>query len=179
MTRFGLFRVKRPYGIHRVPEDSFACALLLPLTIPDVSGATPNAETTAGGQTVTISGTGFQPDATVTIGGVAATGVIVASATSLTAVTPHHPAGAADVAVVNPGSQIGTRSAAYTFVEPANGVRVTVTRSGNDLVLTWPATAQTSYTIFRNTSPTGFTGSTNLQTTAGTTYTDVGAVSSA
>ena len=126
MTRFGLFRVKRPYRIHRVPEGAFACALLLPLTIPEVSGATPNAGTTAGGQTVTISGTGIQPDA----------------------------------AVVNPGGQIGTRS-------------------GADLVLTWLATGQASYTIYRNTSPTGFTGSTNLQTTAGTTYTDVGAVSSA
>lgn len=126
MTRFGLFRVKRSHGIPRVPEGAFACARLLPLTIPDVSGATPNAGTTAGGQTVTISGTGIQPDA----------------------------------AVVNPGSQIGTLS-------------------GADLVLTRPATGQTSFTIYRHTPPTGFTGSTILQTTAGTIYTDVGAVSSA
>ena len=121
--------------------------------IAATSTGTPSSGTTAGGQAVTIAGTGFQPDAMVTVGGVAATGVVVASATSLTAVTPHHPAGVVDVAVINPGSQIGTRSAAYTFVEPANGVRVTVTRSGNDLVLTWPATGQTSYTIYRNTHP--------------------------
>ena len=80
MTRFGPFRMKRPYGIHRVLENA-------------VTGALPPAKETS-------------------FGGVAATVVVVASATSLTAVTPHHPAGAADVAVVNPGSQIGPRSAA-------------------------------------------------------------------
>ena len=126
---------------------------------------------------MTVSGTGFQPDATVTFGGVAATGVVVLSATSLTAMTPHHPAGAADVAVVNPGSQNATLVAGYTFVEPANGVRITVTRSGSDLVLTWPATGQASYTIYRNAHPTGFTGANILSTTTGTSYTDVGGAS--
>jgi len=128
---------------------------------------------------VTVSGTGFQPDAAVTFGGVAATSVVVASATSLTAVTPHHPAGAADVVVANPGSQSGTLVAGYAFVEPATGVHLTVTRSGSDLVLTWLATGQASYTIYRNAQPVAFTGASILSTTTGTSYTDVGAASSA
>ena len=64
------------------------------------------------------------------------------------------------------------------FVEPASGVHITVTRSGSDLVLTWPATGQASYTIYRNAHSTGFTGANSLSTTAGTSYTDVGAASS-
>ena len=165
-------------GVVALAATAIGDTLLLPLTVPGVSTASPSSGTTAGGQTVTISGTGFQPDATLTFGGVAATGVVVASAASLTAVTPHHPAGAADVVVVNPGSQNGTLATGYMFVEPASGVHITVTRSGSDLVLTWPATGQASYTIYRNAHSTGFTGANSLSTTAGTSYTDVGAASS-
>jgi hypothetical protein len=165
-------------GVVALAPTAVGDTLLLPLTAPGVSTVTPASGTTAGGQSLTITGTAFQPDAAVTIGGVAATGVVVASPTTLTAVTPHHPAGAADVAVVNPGSQSGTMPAAYTFLEPPNGVRITVVRSGNDLVLTWPAAAQSSYTVYRNTASTGFGGSNVLATTTGTSYTDVGAAAS-
>jgi len=54
---------------------------------------------TAGGTTVTIRGYGFVAGATVTIGGVAATGVSVTSPTSLTAVTGAHATGLVDVTV--------------------------------------------------------------------------------
>ena len=107
MTRFGPFRVKQRYGIHRASEGAVAYARLFA-----------EVALTAG---VPVSGT-VHAQAMVFFGGVAAIDVIVASAASLTAVTPHHPAGAADVVVVNSGSQYGTLVTGYMFVEPASDV---------------------------------------------------------
>ena len=50
---------------------------------------------------MTITGTGVTAGATVTFGGTAATGVAVVSATSITATTPAHAAGAVNVVVTN------------------------------------------------------------------------------
>ena len=63
---------------------------------PTVSGVSPTSGTTAGGTPVTITGTGFLAGATVKLGGTAATGVNVASSTSITATTPAHAAGAVE-----------------------------------------------------------------------------------
>ena len=56
----------------------------------------------AGGTTVTITGTNFASPATVTFGGVAATGVQVVSPTQLTAISPAG-TGKVDVRVTAPG----------------------------------------------------------------------------
>ena len=48
----------------------------------------PNNGTAAGGTAVTITGTNFSAGATVTFGATAATNVVVASGTSITATTP-------------------------------------------------------------------------------------------
>ena len=82
---------------------------------PKVSAISPNNGTASGGTTVTITGTGFQSGAAVTIGGTAATGVTVVSSTSITAKTPAHAAGAADVAVKNTDNQAGGLSGGYTY----------------------------------------------------------------
>ena len=82
---------------------------------PTVSGISPNTGTTAGGTAVTITGTGFLAGATVSIGGTAATGVNVASSTSITATTPAHAAGAVSVVVTNTDNQTGTFSNGYTY----------------------------------------------------------------
>jgi hypothetical protein len=74
---------------------------------PTVSAVAPAAGTTLGGTTVTITGTNFAAGATVTIGGTAATDVAVQGPTTLTARTPQHASGAADVVVT-----VGTRSGA-------------------------------------------------------------------
>ena len=66
---------------------------------PTISGISPSSGSTAGGTTVTLTGTNFASGATVTIGGVAATGVTALSSTSLRAVTGPRAAGAADVVV--------------------------------------------------------------------------------
>ena len=84
--------------------------------VPTVSSVVPNAGTVAGGTTVAITGTNFAAgQTTVTVGGLAATGVVVASGTALTAVTPAHAAGASDVVVTTPGGS-ATLTNGYTYV---------------------------------------------------------------
>ena len=88
---------------------------------PTVSAISPNTGTANGGTTVTVTGTGFLSGATVTIGGTAATGVTVASSTSIKATTPAHAAGAADVVVKNTDNQTGTLSGGYTYASGTGG----------------------------------------------------------
>ena len=87
-------------------------------TSPTVGSVAPGTGTTLGGTTVTVTGTNFAAGATVTIGGTPATNVAVQNATTLTAETPQHAAGAADVSVTVAGRS-GSMSAAFTFVAPA------------------------------------------------------------
>ena len=88
---------------------------------PKVSAISPNSGTASGGAAVTITGTGFQSGAGVTIGGTAATGVTVVSSTSITAKTPAHATGAADVVVKNPDNQAGALSGGYTYTSASGG----------------------------------------------------------
>ena len=92
----------------------FTYVLLPP---PTISGISPASGSTAGGTTVTVSGTNFAAGASLTIGGVAATGVTVLSATSLRAVTGARAAGASDV-VVAVGAQSATLARGFTYVVP-------------------------------------------------------------
>ncbi len=153
--------------------------LLLALTLPSVGSINPAAGSAAGSQAVTVTGSNFQPDATLRLGGITATNVVVASATTITAVTRPHPAGRVDVQVVNPGEQVGTLASSFTFNEPATPARLTVRRVGSDVVLTWTANGQSSYTVFRNPAPQGFTDTSIAATLPGTTWTDTGAGSAA
>lgn len=105
-----------------VAQDSRVATLAAAYTytappVPTVTAITPSAGSTAGGTQVTITGTNFAAGATVTIGGVTATGVTISSATSIRAVTGARPAGAADVAVTV-GGQTGTLASAFTYVAP-------------------------------------------------------------
>ena len=85
---------------------------------PTISSISPASGSTAGGTTITLTGTNFASGATVTVGGVAATGVTVLSSTSLRAITGARAAGAADV-VVAVGTQSATLTRGYTYVVPA------------------------------------------------------------
>ena len=82
---------------------------------PTISSISPTSGSTAGGTTVTLTGTNFAAGATVTIGGVAATGVTAIGSTSLRAVTGARAAGAGDV-VVAVGTQSATLARGYTYV---------------------------------------------------------------
>ena len=147
---------------------------LLPLTVPTVSSVAPGTGPTTGGTPVSIGGSGFQPDAAVRFGGIAASAVTVVSETRISATTPAHPGGPVAVEVVNPGDQAGALTSGYTFVEPAVPVRITVSKSGTDVVLTWTATGQASYTAFRSNTPSGFGAGSALGTTPGLIWTDAG-----
>ena len=67
---------------------------------------------------MSITGANFAAGASVTIGGVAATGVSVLSSTQLTATTAQHAAGIVDVAVTV-GTHNGALSGAFTYSPPS------------------------------------------------------------
>ena len=69
----------------------------------------------AGGTAVTLTGTNFAAGATVTVGGAAATSVVVVSSTRITAVTPAGAAGARDVRVALSGGQAVTLTGGFTY----------------------------------------------------------------
>jgi hypothetical protein len=96
---------------------------------PSVTSVSPISGTTAGGTSVTITGTNLTGATGVTIGGVAATNVVVASATQITATTPAGTAGAASVLVTTPG---GTNAAntLFTYATPAPTVTAIAPNTG-------------------------------------------------
>jgi IPT/TIG domain-containing protein len=142
---------------------------------PTVSLIAPTSGPTAGGTPLAITGTGFLPGATVSLGGTAATGVVVASATSITATSPSHAAGAVDVVVTNTDGQTGTLSSGYTYTganpaptvtliapntgSTAGGTRVTITGTGflPNATVTLGGTAATGVVVV---SPTSITATT-------------------
>ncbi|HYM07884.1 MAG TPA: IPT/TIG domain-containing protein [Terriglobales bacterium] len=128
---------------------------------PTVSGMSPVSGTTAGGTPVTITGTGFLAGATVSFGGTAATGVNVASSTSITATAPAHAAGAVNVVVTNTDAQTGTLNNGYTYTSSGGG------GSGGGIALvqsnSGPATIQASNTTVAVSYPASQTvGDTNI-----------------
>jgi len=84
---------------------------------PTVDSITPDHGPEPGGTTVTITGSDFVAGATVDIGGAAATGVSVNSATEIVCDTPPG-SGLAGVSVTNPDGQIGTLSGNFTYDLP-------------------------------------------------------------
>jgi formylglycine-generating enzyme required for sulfatase activity len=83
-----------------------------PPPAPTVSSVSPTSGSTLGGTAITITGTNLTGASSVTVGGVAATSVVVVSPTSITAVTPAGAAGAKNVAVTTAG---GTATVAGGF----------------------------------------------------------------
>jgi hypothetical protein len=71
---------------------------------PTVSKLAPNTGPTSGGTTVTISGSNFSGTPSVQFGPNPGTGIVVASATSLTVISPSGTQGVADVRVTIPGA---------------------------------------------------------------------------
>jgi hypothetical protein len=75
-------------------------AFNLAMDTPTITSVTPPGGNPSGGNTVTVTGTEFtSTNTTVTFGGAPATSVVVASHTSLSAVTPAHAVGLVDVIV--------------------------------------------------------------------------------
>ncbi len=89
---------------------------------PTLSSISPQSASTAGGTSVSISGSNFLTGATVTFGTSAATSVVVVNATTITAVTPAHAAGEANVTVTNTDGQSAslTGTAGFDYIASSN-----------------------------------------------------------
>jgi formylglycine-generating enzyme required for sulfatase activity len=86
-----------------------------PFTTPVISSVAPGAGSIAGGTTITITGSNLLGASAVTVGGVAASGVTVIDASTLTAVTPAGTVGARDVVVTTSGGS-ATAAGAFTYL---------------------------------------------------------------
>lgn len=78
-----------------------------PAAGPVVSSIAPSSGPIAGGTSVTLTGTGLTKASGVTVGGIAATALLVASDTSLSFTTPASVAGPAAVVVTGPAGVSG------------------------------------------------------------------------
>lgn len=83
---------------------------------PTVTAVAPAAGSLSGGSLVTITGTGFTSGAVVKFDSATAAGVVVNSATQITARTPAHAAGVASVAVTTAGgTSAASNNAAFRY----------------------------------------------------------------
>lgn len=138
---------------------------------PAVTTINPPSGSTAGGASVTITGTSFTGARGVTIGGTAATGVTVVNDTTITCTTPAGLAGTASVVVTNFGGA-NAANALYTYVTPtpAPAPAITITSAANLMTLFWPDTA----TGYRLESTVSFTPTGTWNTVSGTFQTNGG-----
>jgi len=108
-------RVTTMYGTSPVtPYDQYT-APPPAVFAPYAASINPNNGSKNGGTPVTIPGGAFTPDCTVTIGGVAATDVVVLSQTKITAVTPAGSPGSVPVVVTNSSKVSSTQPVEYQY----------------------------------------------------------------
>lgn len=96
---------------------TLAGAYTYTLPAPTVSLIGPSSGSTLGGTAVTISGSNFQPGATVSFDGFNGA-VTNTTATSISVTTPAHAAGAVTVLVRNPDTQTAIVANGFTYVMP-------------------------------------------------------------
>ena len=86
---------------------------------PTITGLNPNGGTTAGGTSVTITGTNLTGATAVTFGGTAASSYTVNSATQITATSPAHAVGTVQVQATTPdGASANTAADDYGYWTP-------------------------------------------------------------
>ena len=83
---------------------------------PMITGVTPAVGTTAGGERITIVGSNFKVGASVSIGGMPASDVVVVNSNQISVTTPAHFAARADITVTNPDGEQDVLLGAYTYV---------------------------------------------------------------
>ena len=86
---------------------------------PTLTGISPASGLTNGGLTVTLSGSGFELGAGVTLGGRSAASVVVNSGTQITALTPSGPLGPVNVVMTNPDSSSATLTNGFSYIGSA------------------------------------------------------------
>jgi len=149
---------------------------------PTVTGLSPSSGSANGGNTITVTGTGFLAVQKVTFGGVAGTNVTVQNATQLTVVTPAHATGTADQQVTNlRGTSAAASSDKYSYT-PAPVTQIKASASATAVVISWsnPNFPGFAGVVIRRatgaTPPSGPTKGTAVTSTGATatSYTDKG-----
>jgi hypothetical protein len=89
----------------------------VPVNPPTIMTVSPTSGSTAGGTTITITGSGFQTGLTVTLGG-ERQAVDVPNSTSILMTTTAHDPGPVAIVVANPNGQTATLSGGYSYAPP-------------------------------------------------------------
>jgi hypothetical protein len=108
-----------PHGNELYNQSGNAYLVLAPgfVPTPRLTGISAGSGPTAGGTSITITGTGFTGVTGVRFGSTAAKSFTVSSSTQVTAVSPAEPAGTVDVTLTNAGATSATSTAdQFTFV---------------------------------------------------------------
>jgi len=99
---------------------------------PSVTSTVPSSGSVNGGNTITVKGSGFNKGAVVRVGGTLCTTIIVLDSSTITATTPAHPLGSADVVVTNIDGQSSTLSGGFNYVAaPPPSISSVVPNSGS------------------------------------------------
>ena len=107
---------------------------------PTISSVTPSSGTPSGGTSITIVGTNFVSGATVTIGGLPATSVVVVSSTMITAVTPPGTLGTIASVLVTTIDGTSAANSNATYAYSATPVNITITTTQTILRINQTAT---------------------------------------
>ncbi len=118
---------------------------------PIVNSVSPAGGPTAGGTSVTLSGSNFNGTSQVQFGGNNASSFTVNSANQITAISPAGTAGLVNISVINPGGASTAGSAQFSYIAPPT-VNSVAPSSG-------PAAGGTAVTL----TGTGFTGATSVR----------------
>ena len=124
-----------------------------PPPAPTVTGVSPNTGSSAGGTSVTITGTNFSGVSAVQFGTVAATGYTVNSATQITATSPAESASTVNVSVTTPGgtSAVNAPGDQFTFSTSSSGSYYSLV-TGNPALLAYWRLGETSGTTANDTT---------------------------
>ena len=102
-------------GFGTIPDTQAPSTLAPP---PTVSAIAPAAGPATGGTAVTVTGSAFDSNASVTLGGTPCGTATIVSATQITCTTSAHAAGDVDVTVTNGDGQTGSLSGAFIYQGP-------------------------------------------------------------
>ncbi len=117
-TWYFAIRAFNTTGLHSGYSNEVQVVIAAPaVSSPTLVGVSPASGSTAGGTSVTLSGTDFRAGAVVRFGGTVAA-VSSISSTTIVATTPVRAAGTVSVSVTNPDGGMASLATAFTFVAP-------------------------------------------------------------
>ncbi len=97
-------------------QTAFTLTVTGTIAYPVVTSINPTSGSESGGTHVTIRGSNFRSGVTVTFGDSTATGVVVVSPDTITAITPAHAVGTLDLIITNPSGLADTLFDGFEFV---------------------------------------------------------------